>query len=291
MRRGRLIAAAVAALALVGAAGLAAWQGSRTCGWIDRALGRSGCLGTVVYQGVVPSRNSIAQALGDGRAVMAVEMRTPDGWRPGLLVFDPETGAEGGRYPLPLRGGVARLFLSPDGTRLLIACGVIRQSCTESGGDAVVAQRDDLRVFADVPVEGRSLTAYPGTPTPPEEYSFEAVVAARGEPHPRRRQHEAVGPAGRRRQPDRGTGQARYVSLSSGRLGQRHHRAGEPGAPERGGDRLRFWDVQDGAELGRIEGSAGWRLRAPPFWSEDGASLFVPRGQRGAMLLDRFRAP
>jgi len=66
MRRGRLTAM-VAALALVGAAGFAAWDGLRTCGWIDRALGRSGCLGTVTFEGVAPSRNSIAQPLGDGR--------------------------------------------------------------------------------------------------------------------------------------------------------------------------------------------------------------------------------
>lgn len=291
MRRGRLIAAAVAALALVGAAGSAAWHGSRTCGWIDRALGRSGCLGTVGFEGVALSRNSIAQPLGDGRVVMAVEMRTADGWRPGLLVFDPETGAEGGRYPLPLRGGVARLFLSPDGTRLLIACGLIRQSCTESGGDAVVTQRDDLRVFADVPVEGRSLTAYPGTPTPPEGYGFETVFAARGSrilAGGSTRPLVLLDAAGNRiAELARRDMSAFPAAVSASGIIAR----GEPGASERGGDRLRFWDVQGGAELGRIEGSAGWRLRAPPFWSEDGASLFVPRSRRGVMLLDRFRAP
>src|SRR5699024_570535 len=66
---------------------------------------------------------------------------------------------------------------------------------------------------------------------------------------------------------------------------------GEPGASEEAGDRIRFWDVRDGVELGRIEGSAGWRLRAAPFWSDGGAMLFVPREQDGTMLLDRFRAP
>lgn len=154
-----MITVALAALALAGAAGFAGWKGLQTCGWVDSALGRSGCIGTARFDGVGLSRSSVARPMGDGRMVMAVDMRTADGWRPGLIVLDPVTGAEAGRYPLPMRGVNPRLFLSPDGTRLLIACGVIEPSCTESGGDAVITARDDLCDFQDFPLEDLYLSA------------------------------------------------------------------------------------------------------------------------------------
>lgn len=121
MRHKRIFGAALAAFVLIGAAGLAGWKGLQTCGWIDRALGRTGCLGTVSFDGVKVSYKSSAQPIGDGRVVIEADMRTSDGWRPGLIVLDQVTGIEGGRYPLPLSGGTPRLLLSPDGTRLLIA--------------------------------------------------------------------------------------------------------------------------------------------------------------------------
>lgn len=291
MRLKRIFGAAPAALVLAGAAGVAGWQGLQTCGWLDRALGRSGCLGTVSFDGMGLSRNSIAQPRGDGRVVMAADMRTADGWRPGLIVFDPVTGAEAGRYPLPMRGMNPRLFLSPDGTRLLIACGVIEPSCTEWGGNAVVTDRGDLRDFEAFPLEDRYLAAYPGTPMPAGEYGHEAVFAAQGS------RIIAGGSTGPLVLLDaEGTLIAELdkrdlfvfpaaVSVT-GMIARE-----DSGASDLEGDRIRFWDVRDGAELGRIEGSPGWRLRAAPFWSEDGATLFVPREQNGTMLLDRFRVP
>lgn len=287
----RLVAAAVAMLVLAGMTGFAGWKGLQTCGWLDRGLARSGCLGTVSFDGVGLSRNSIAQPMGDGRMVMAVDMSTVDGWRPGLIVFDPVTGVEGGRYPLPLRGGNPRLFLSPDGTRLLIVCGTVERFCTETGGDAVVTDRDDLRRFEDFPLYDRYLTAYPGTPTPPREHGREAVFAAQGS---RIIAGGSRGPLvlmdaegtliaelGRR------DISAFPVAVSTTGIIARQ----DAGASEEAGDGVWFWDIRDGAELRRIDGIPGWRLRAAPFWSADGLTLFVPRERDGAMLLGRFRAP
>jgi len=290
MNRRRMIAAAVAALGLAAMAGLVGWKGLQTCGWLDRASGRSGCLGTVSFDGVGLSRSSVAQPLGDERVVMAVDMRTADGWRPGLIVFDPVTGAESRRYPLPLWGGNPRLFLSPGGTRLLIVCGVIEKFCTESGSEAVVTDRDDLRSFEAVAIDDYYLTAYPGTPMPPEEHGYRAFYVAQ----------ESRILAGGSMEPlvlldaggtliaqlDRPGMSAYPAAVSATGIIAR-----EASGTSAAGGRVRFWDVRDGAELGRIEGRGGWQLRAAPFWSEDGTMLFIPRERNGVMLLDRFRAP
>lgn len=291
MRRKRIFWAALAALVLVGTASLVGWQGLQTCGWIDRMLRRSGCLGTVSFDGVGLSRSSIVHPMGNGRVVLAADMLTADGWRPGLIVLDPVSGAEGGRFPLPMRGGNPRLFLSPDGTRLMIACGVTQPACTESGGDAILTDRGDLRDFEAFPLEDRYLAAYPGTPMPAGEHGHEAVFAAQG---------SRIIAGG-------STGPLVLLDAEGTLIAELDKRdlfvfpaavsvigmiaRQDSGALDLEGDRIRFWDVRDGAELGRIEGSPGWRLRAAPFWSEDGATLFVPREQNGTMLLDRFRVP
>lgn len=284
----RIFGAALAALVLAGVGGLAGWKGLQTCGWIDRALGRSGCLGTVSFAGVKMSYKSIAQPMGDGHVVIEAEMLTADGWRPGLIVFDPGTGDEGGRYPLPLSGGIPRLLLSPDGTRLLIACGDTEWFCTESGGNAVVTDRDDLRGFRDFFIDDPYLRAYPGSPKPPGNLGRDAVLAAQGT--------RILAGGGAR---------PLVVLDAKGNLVAElddHGITGFPTAisttgiiarPESGatGHRIRFWDIGDGTALGRIEGSDGWQLSAGPFWSRDGGMLFVPRQHDGTMLLNRFRAP
>lgn len=288
MRHKWIFGTALAAVVLAGAVGLVGGNGLQTCGWIDRAVGRSGCLGTVDFDGVKLSYKSSAQPMGDGRVVIETDMRTADGWRPGLIVLDPVTGIEGGRYPLPLSGGTPRLLLSPDGTRLLIACGDTEWFCTESGGNAVVTDRDDLRGFRDFAIDDPYLRAWPGTPKPPGNLGREAVLAAQGT--------RILAGGGARplvvldakgnliaELDDRGISGFPAAISTTGIIARP-----EPGAP---GDRIRFWDIGDGTELGRIEGSADWRLRAAPFWSEDGATLFVPRERNGTMLLDRFRVP
>ncbi|AYF03940.1 hypothetical protein PY32053_04431 (plasmid) [Paracoccus yeei] len=288
MRRKRIFGTALAALVLAGAAAVAGWQGLQTCGWLDRVTGGSGCLGRVSFDGVGLSQSSTAHPLGDGRVVISADMRTADGWRPGLIVLDPVTGAEAGRYPLPMRGMNPRLFLSPDGTRLLIACGVIEPSCTEWGGDAVITDSDDLRNFQDFPLEDLYLGSYPGTPTPAGDYGREAVLAAQGT--------RIVDGGGMRPLVLLDAEGTLIAELSGGGPSAFPAAVSTAGIIARGesrpsGDHIRFWDVRDGTALGRIEGSDGWRLSAGPFWSRDGGMLFVPRQHDGTMLLNRFRAP
>lgn len=197
----------------------------------------------------------------------------------------PRTGA------IRFRCGNPRLFQSPDGSRLLIACGAIERYFTEWGGDAVVTDRDDLRNFEDFPLEDHYLTAFPGTPLPPQEHGREAVFAAKGT---RIIAGGSTGPlvlldveGTRIAELDKRNRFAFPAAVSTTGIVARE----DSGASDRKGDRIRFWDVRDGAELGRIEGSDGWQLRAAPFWSEDGATLFAPRERNGTMLLDQFRAP
>ncbi|WP_145963423.1 hypothetical protein [Paracoccus mutanolyticus] len=153
------------------------------------------------FEGVALSRNSIAQPLGDGRVVMAVEMRTPDGWRPGLLVLDPETGAD--KRAIRAADAAGRALFPASGGGLLIAYGG-RQPCNGMGGDAVASSVttciSPMRRWS--PFHNMALIS-PFT-TLEDVARYEAVFAEMlGESSPR--QHEAAGPAGRRRQPDRGT--------------------------------------------------------------------------------------
>ncbi|VDS10510.1 hypothetical protein PARHAE_03726 [Paracoccus haematequi] len=151
-----------------------------------------------------------------------------------------------------------------------------------------MTDRDDLRGFRDFPIDDPYLRAYPGSPKPPGNLGREAVLAAQGT--------RILAGGGARplvvldakgnlvaELEDRGISGFPAAISTTGIIARP-----EPSAP---GDRIQFWDIGDGTGLGRIKGSAGWRLRAGPFWSRDGGMLFVPRQRDGTMLLDRFRAP
>ncbi|MRX52215.1 hypothetical protein GI374_17820 [Paracoccus sp. S-4012] len=287
----RWIGLALAALVVAGAAAWAGWSGLRTCGWLDRGAGRSGCHGTVRVDGVLPPGTNATVPLGDKVAVIA-ELRTADGWRNGLIVLDPATGEEAGRYPMPLRHANVRAFVSPDGSELLLVCGFLEGACSESGGSAVLFSTDDLTVFADFPLEDRYLRVFPGMPLPAEEFGHDAVFAAGGG-----RIVAREGRAGLVLRDANGDEIAPLVERRSSRADLIVSPDGgtialweREGAASRG-DRLRFWDARDGGALGTIEGDSEWHLRSAPFWSADGATIFMPRSEGGTMLLDRFSAP
>lgn len=289
----RRVFAALAALALAGGAVWAGWRGLETCGWLDRALGRSGCEGSVRFDGVLPSRGNLNVPFDSGgRAILAAEMRTVDGWRNGLIRLDPVTGEEAGRFPVPLRHPNMRLLAAPEGPELLLLCGVIERGCTDSGGDAVLLDRETLTGFRDHPVGDRYLRAFPGQELPGEEFGPAAVFAMGGDRIVSDRRAEGVqllDTAGRlvATLSERvGYSAVVVVSPDGGRILR-----WEPEAAPGGGDLLRVWEARDGREIWAVEGTPGWRLRAPPFWSADGSRIFAPRHAGGGMRLDRFPVP
>lgn len=272
------------------------WAGQRgleTCGWLDRALGLSGCAGVRAFDGISPSRGNLDVPFDDqDRAILVAGMRTVDGWRGGLILFDPVTGAEGGRYPVPLRHDSLRLLASPEGDRLLLMCGIVAGGCGESGNDAVMVDRATLRGFESYETPDRYLRAFPGTPLPDEAFGHSAVFAAGGErivSDPRNQPLVLLDTEGQEIAvlDERGMLFSEIVVSPDGARIARW----EPESAPSGGDMLRIWNAMDGKELHRIEGNAGWRLRARPFWSPDGTAIFTPRSSGGTMLIDHFPMP
>ena len=287
--KGRLLPCAVLAVLAIAGGIWAAQQGLRTCGWLDRALGRSGCLGTVSVEGILPGRGNLDVPFTDrGQAILAAEALTADGWRDALLVLDPVSGKEGGRHPVPMRNTTMRLLPAPDGKRLLLACG-IEHGCTKTGGNAILVDRTNLAAFTDFPIADRYISAFPGSPMPDASYGPQARFAAKGERIVTIRRNEGIlllDAAGRT-----------IAKLEAGSAFSSRIVVSPDGMRiliwegRNDGDRLRIWDAADGRALGSIDGGPDFKLRAAPFWSPDGKLIFTPRRKGGTMLLDRFEAP
>lgn len=266
-------------------------QGTQTCGWLDRAMGNSGCIGSQSFEGVIPvRRHATAPADVPARIIMSADLRTVDGWRPGLIILDPVSGGEHGRYPIPMRYSDVRIFASPESDQLLLVCGILEQGCSEENGSAVTMDRATLTEFSPYSLGDHYLRAWPGSPQPDAEtYGYEALYAADGT--------RIV--AQRRGQPLRlydNTGTL-IAELTEGRYSMRDAvispdglliAVWEPEGAPGGGDLLRVWDSRDGRLLTAINGSPGWRLRSAPFWSENGREIFAPRYGKGMMTLDHF---
>lgn len=289
----RWLLSAVLAIAAVAGGFWVTQQGLRTCGWLDRAIGHSGCLGTLSVDGVIPGRgNPDVPFTAEGHAILAVEIATADGWRNALFVFDPVDGEERGRYPVPMRNTTMRLFPAPDGKSLLLLCGIIESGCTETGGNGVLVDRASFQAFTDLPDVDRHIRTFPGNPLPDTRYGFEARFAAKGERIVTERRNEGVMLLDAAGKPiatlsTRSVFSSKIVISPDGMRILRW----QPGYGDGNGDLLHIWDATDGRELGRIDGGPGWKLRAPPFWSPDGKLIFTPRRTGRTMLLDRFEAP
>ncbi len=294
MTRGKVLLFVALAVALAAGGFWATEHGLRTCGWLDVMLGRSGCLGTARFDGVVPGRgNPDVPFTEAGQAILAVDALTADGWRNALLVFDPVSGTEQGRYPVPLGNTIMQLLPSHEGPELLLLCGIVEAQCTEAGGNGVMADRTDFSVFTEVADADPSLRTFPGTPVPdPVAYGREARFAADGQRIVTNRRNEGImlldadGRLIAELDSQFLVAQSIVISPDASRLLAWRRSYGEGD-----GDRLRIWDATDGRQLARIDGAPGWQLRGPPFWSSDSRLIFAPRRDGGAMLLDRFAAP
>lgn len=291
MTRGKWFLSFALAIALAGGGYWAVERGLQTCGWLDVILGRSGCLGSVRVEGVVPMRgNPDVPFTAKGEAILAVDTRTADGWRNALLVLDPASGREAGRYPVPLSNTNMQVLPEPDGQRLLLLCGVIEANCTDTGSDGILVDRDNLHVFNGAPDADRYFRVFPGVPLPDAEYGYEARFALGGERIVTNRRNEGVVllDAEGEQIAELSTQfvfSSRIVISPDGTRIMRWQSGYE------NGDNLHIWDATDGRALGHIDGSPDWTLRAPPFWSADGSLIFTPRKEGSAMLLDRFAAP
>ncbi|WP_283180074.1 hypothetical protein [Gemmobacter sp. 24YEA27] len=266
--RSLLIAAGLAAL-LTGGGYALARQGLQTCGWLDRLTGASGCLGSVRFEGVAPSRlNSSLPYGGQGQFLIASDILTADGWRTGLILIDPVSGRETGRYQVPMLYGDVQLFTAPDagpggdpdGGPILIACGVTVPRCGEDGGSALSAERGALQNFTAFPVSDPYVFAWPGTTVPDQEaYGNRAEFVAGGVRILADRRHEGlqlfdldgtlVADLARQQFPM----QIMSISRDGMRIASWGARSGASGDS----DRIMIWDGMDGRMLAQIEGSRG----------------------------------
>lgn len=292
-RRSLMTVAAIGAVLIAGGYALAR-QGLQTCGWLDRLAGLSACEGSQSFAGVLPGRLNAVLPYGDqGQYLMASDLLTADGWRTGLILFDPISGQEAGRYQVPMRYGDFQLFTTPGESQILLVCGVTVPRCADGGVPAVSVSPGALQEFRDFPLADPYISGWPGTPFPDEEtYGTRARFVAGGARILSDRRNEGL----RLFDPD-GTLVAdlteqrfpvQHISLSpDGMRIASWDRRGAPG----GGDRVRLWDAMEGRLLAEIEGASGWHLRGQPFWSTDGKMLFAPRFSGGTMTLERFGVP
>lgn len=180
MRRS-LIAAAVAVAALAGLGGTI-WWSIGTCRPLDRLLGLSGCTHSLELDDFSPLvRTTMSPVEVDGMASLFGQVKTADGYRPGLIRLDPVTGREEGRYPLPIQNGFTSVVLSADGKRAAIGCSE-RSNCLENDDSHAVIDSANGRLIETLDL-GRDVypRIFPGESAPGAAFHYSAQFADNGE--------------------------------------------------------------------------------------------------------------
>ncbi|ODS52749.1 MAG: hypothetical protein ABS40_17770 [Agrobacterium sp. SCN 61-19] len=180
MRRS-LIAAAVAVAALAGL-GWTIWWSLDTCRPLDRLLGLSGCTHNLELVDFAPlTHTTMTPTQVDGMASLFGQVRTADGYRPGLIRLDPMTGREEGRYPLAIQNGFTRVVLSADGKRAAIGCSLSR-NCLENDDSHAVVDSANGRLIETLDL-GRDVypRTFPGETAPGAAFNYSAQFVDNGQ--------------------------------------------------------------------------------------------------------------
>lgn len=152
-RRRTGIGAALFAVALSGGAAYCAWLGLKTCGWLDRLAGRSGCVARLTIPGFSPKLfETMLVSPESGALGLFGEARGPDGWRSALVRIDLDAMRELGRHQLPMvPQGPDLMRVAADGRRAVLFCGD-GGPCVEGGGFSLAVSPDapeDAEPLAD----------------------------------------------------------------------------------------------------------------------------------------------
>lgn len=180
MRRS-LIAAAVAVAALAGL-GWTIWWSLDTCRPLDRLLGLSGCTHNLELVDFAPlTHTTMTPTQVDGMASLFGQVRTADGYRPGLIRLDPMTGREEGRYPLAIQNGFTRVVLSADRKRAAIGCSLSR-NCLENDDSHAVVDSANGRLIETLDL-GRDVypRTFPGETAPGAAFNYSAQFVDNGQ--------------------------------------------------------------------------------------------------------------
>ncbi|WEK03416.1 MAG: hypothetical protein P0Y65_14595 [Candidatus Devosia phytovorans] len=173
---------AILMLVVLSGLGWVTWWSLGTCRPLDRLLGLSGCTHTVELIDFAPLTHATMSSAGaDGMVSLIGEVRTVDGYRPGLIRLDPMTGQEKGRYPLRIQNGLTSLVFSADGQRAAVGCSS-RFDCLEN---------DDAFAVIDVvngdlietlgPEHDLYPRTFPGEAEPGPEFHYSAQFTDSGQ--------------------------------------------------------------------------------------------------------------
>lgn len=179
--RKSLIAAAVSVAVLAGL-GWTIWWSLGTCRPLDRLLGLSGCTHNLELVDFTPlTHTTMTPTQVDGMASLFGQVRTADGYRPGLIRLDPMTGREEGRYPLAIQNGFTSVVLSSDGKRAAIGCSQ-RRNCLENDDSHAVIDVANGRLIEtlDLGLDVYPRT-FPGEPAPWAPFNYNAHFVDNGQ--------------------------------------------------------------------------------------------------------------
>lgn len=180
-RRRTEIVATLAALAVASGAAYCAWLGLKTCGWLDRLTGRSGCVARLTVAGFSPELfETMLVSPESGALGLFGEARGPDGWRLALVRIDLDAMRELGRSQLPMvPQGPDIMRVAADGRRAVLFCGD-GGPCVEGGGAALVVNPDAPEDAETLAKADRYRGAPPGSADFPKWAEYKSALMPDG---------------------------------------------------------------------------------------------------------------
>ncbi|MGE8106646.1 hypothetical protein ACQKP1_23440 [Allorhizobium sp. NPDC080224] len=178
----RFLIPAFVGLVILAGLGGTLWWSIGTCRPLDRLLGLSGCTHRLELVDFVPlTHTTMAPTELDGMASLFGQVRTADGYQPGLIRLNVLTGREEGRYPLPIRNGFTSVVLSADGKRAAIGCST-SSNCLESDGSHAVIDITSGRLIETLDL-GRDVypRTFPGEAAPDARFNYHSQFIDNGQ--------------------------------------------------------------------------------------------------------------
>ena len=283
----KLLLPAFIALIVLATLGWTIWWALSICRPLDRLLGLSGCTHSLELVDFAPlTQTTMSPVALDGTASLFGQVRTADGYQPGLIRLNSMTGRENNRYPLPIQNGFTSVVFSSDGKRAAIGCST-SSNCLESNGSHAVIDITNGRLIETLDL-GRDIypRTFPGEAAPDARFNYHSQFVDNGQ--------KVVTADGERRLVMKDLAGTQIAVLESTYTPKDNWLTVSPSSryvamlqrSDRSSPRVSIWDGRDGSLVASFQIPDDSRTGVA--WANDESAVFVVVTRGRQRFLQRF---